>query len=140
MKKTFIILVAFFSAITCHAQTTCNVCNGYGKIVCRACGGNGVVLQNYFDPFWGVWQTVSYNCVYCWGKGAVTCVTCGGRGAIATNPNNTSFQASPPVYHLEDKNKKCYHRSTHFETYKAGSYQIVLSDKCVNCNAQYRNH
>ena len=140
MKKTFMLLTALLVTIVSYSQTRCTVCNGYGKLVCRVCCGNGVVFQNYFNPYWGVWQTASYSCTACWGKGGVSCVNCGGMGTIASSQSNISFEASPPIYHLEDKNKKCYNRPTHFETYKKGSYQIVLSDRCANCNAQYRNH
>lgn len=140
MKKLLLFLVALIVATTSFSQTWCNVCNGYGKLICRVCGGNGVVFQNYFNPYWGMWQTASYTCAGCWGTGAVYCVNCGGSGSVATSQGNISFKSNSPVYHLEDKNKKCYLRSTHFETYKTGSYQIVLSDKCANCKAQYRNH
>lgn len=142
MEKTFMLLVALFATIASYSQTRCNVCNGHGKLVCRVCGGNGVVFQNYFNPYWGVWQTASFRCAGCWGLGSVYCVNCGGSGSIATSHSTISFKSktNSPVYHLEDKSKKCYLRSTHFETYKAGSYQIVLSDRCVNCKAQYRNH
>ena len=141
MKKLFLILVALFVATGSFSQTKCSVCNGYGKLICRVCGGNGVVFQNYFNPYWG-WQTMSYCCAGCWGTGAVYCANCGGGGTVASTQSNISFKSNTnsPVYHLEDKTKKCYLRSTHFETYKTGSYQIVLSDRCINCKSQYRNH
>ena len=140
MKKFFLILVGLLVTVSSFSQTRCGVCSGNGKLVCRVCGGYGMVYQNYFDPFWGTWRTASYYCVGCGGTGAVFCMNCGGCGSIASSYSNPSFKASPTVYYLEDKSKKCYFRSTHFETYKTGSYQIVLSDKCKNCGSSYRNH
>lgn len=78
-----------------------------------------------------------------WRKGDVYTITYpNGYVQSWTSPITDVKQYNPSFkgrYHLEDKNKKCYNRSTHFEVYK-DDYRIVLSDRCSNCGAQYRNH
>lgn len=140
MKKILLLLIAVFVSLASFSQTPCNVCNGHGKLICSMCGGAGQVYQNYFDPMWGIWRIASYYCAGCWGMGTIYCLNCGGGGIVSTSRSNISFKSTSPVNHLEDKGKKCYNKSTHFETFKSGSYQITLSDRCINCKSQYRNH
>lgn len=139
MKRLYVFLMALFVAIISFSQTRCKVCNGYGQNLCIACGGNGMIFQYYFDSFWGVWRTVTYPCAGCGCRGSIDCMTCSGRGVIPTRDSGISFKAGSTLYYLYDKNKKCYNKSTYFETYQT-HYSIVLSDKCINCHSSYRNH
>lgn len=104
--------------------------------------------QRQYQGCMAPYSTFTYglNANWLWEKGerfAITYAngqtvywTCPETDPALRNRNQPSFKRG---YHLEDKNKKCYNRSTHFEVVKS-DYRIVLSDRCINCGAQYRNH
>ena len=84
MKKLIMIFLAVFVSTVVFSQTRCNSCSGYGKFRCNVCGGGGVVYQQVYNPYYGLYQTVPYACANCGGYGAIVCRTCGGYGYVST--------------------------------------------------------
>ena len=87
MKKFLFIFLSLTTAIVAYPQTKCSLCNGQGKFLCNGCGGKGVIYQQIYNPYYGVYQTVPYRCAGCGGYGAIMCQNCGGRGYTMSSPN-----------------------------------------------------
>lgn len=64
-------------------NVTCSMCNGYGKITCPQCAGQGLV------PYYGNYVF----CPNCGGNRVVVCASCYGKGTITTpgGSKNISF-------------------------------------------------
>lgn len=58
--------------------TKCYSCNGYGKVVCRACSGRGGGNVQAWTPYGWQWQW--QNCTMCYGNRFFICTSCGGTG------------------------------------------------------------
>ena len=83
------ILSAMFVSTFAFSQTACYRCGGYGKFSCNTCGGAGVVYQQVYNPYYGMYQPVPYTCVSCSGYGAFSCTACGGSGYVYSSSSTT---------------------------------------------------
>lgn len=103
MKKVFAFLLLAFFFTNVFAQTTCSNCGGYGKFLCNTCGGGGVIYQQIWNPYYGIYQSVPYRCAACNGYGALICSNCEGRGYVVSA--SPSFQGSTTSF--VKTNAKC---------------------------------
>lgn len=99
MKKFIFFLLLIACSFAASAQNSCSSCQGYGKVRCGSCGGSGVIYQQVWNPYYGVYQTVPYRCATCGGYGALICSNCGGKGYVPS----PSFKNTKPV----KTNAKC---------------------------------
>lgn len=90
MKKYLFLLFFVCVATISYSQSQCRTCNGHGKLLCATCGGGGVVYQQVYNPYYGIYQNVQYRCASCNGYGTLICSSCGGRGYVETNNSNSS--------------------------------------------------
>lgn len=102
MKKLIFIILFITCSLVAVAQNACSSCQGYGKLRCGSCGGNGVVYQQVWNPYYGTFQAVPYRCAACNGYGALICSNCGGKGYVPS----PSFQGKSFVK-TNAKCKKC---------------------------------
>lgn len=88
MKRYILLFIFICVGIVSYSQTQqCRTCNGYGKLYCNTCAGGGVVYQQVYDPYYGIYQNVSYKCATCNGYGVLICSHCGGSGYVQNSPN-----------------------------------------------------
>lgn len=95
MKKVLVSLLMMVCSFAANAQSTCSSCQGYGTFRCSSCGGNGVVYQQVWNPYYGVYH-VPYRCGTCNGYGVLICSNCGGQGIV--NSDNSSFHGRTAYY------------------------------------------
>ena len=88
MKRYILLFIFICVGIVSYSQTQqCRTCNGYGKLYCNTCAGGGVVYQQVYDPYYGIYQNVPYKCATCNGYGVLICSHCGGSGYVQNTPN-----------------------------------------------------
>ena len=89
MKRIMFIIAVLICTTAMYSQTRCISCNGYGRFRCNNCSGYGFVYQQVYNPYFGIYQTVTSRCVGCGGYGVIVCLNCNGLGY--TRSSSPSF-------------------------------------------------
>ena len=125
MKKILFLLLSLSFVISVNAQKKCNICNGYGVLICGYCRGNGSTLNTYWDFISETYKTQRIPCGNCYGYGKVKCPDCGGSGRIVKR-KQISFGSSEASKY---EGRKCSYVNSN------GKYCNCSGCRCGNWDA-----